>query len=196
MAIKLHTIIASTRPGRIGPAVATWFNDVARRHGAFDASLVDLADFRLPVFDEPEHPMKQAYRHEHTRKWAASVNAADAFVFVTPEYNYTMPPSLLNALSYLSKEWNYKPAGFVSYGGVSGGLRSAQTARQLVTTMKMMPIPEGVALPTVFAQLGEKGAFSPNDLNAAGAKAMLDEIAKWAGALKPLRQQAPLRLAS
>ncbi|MET0605283.1 MAG: NAD(P)H-dependent oxidoreductase [Beijerinckiaceae bacterium] len=196
MSIKLHTIIGSTRPGRVGPAVAKWFNDLAAQRGDFDARLVDLAEFKLPIFDEPEHPMKQNYRHDHTKKWAASVAAADAFVFVTPEYNYTMPASLSNALSYLSKEWNYKPAGFVSYGGVSGGLRAAQTARQLVTTMKMMPVPEGVAVPNVFGQLDATGAFKPNDLNVAAAKAMLDEIAKWAGALKPLRQPASLRLAS
>ncbi len=196
MALKLHTIVASTRPGRIGPAVGQRVNDVAARNGAFDATLIDLADFNLPVFDEPDHPMKQAYQHEHTKRWAASVAAADAFVFVTPEYNFTLPPSLSNALAYLSKEWNYKPAGFVSYGGVSGGLRAAQMARLLVTTMKMMPVPEGVALPNVFGQLDEAGKFTPNDLNAAGAKAMLDETAKWASALKPLRQPAPLALAS
>lgn len=191
MSFRLHTIIASTRPGRIGPSVARWFHETAAAHGAFEASLVDLADFGLPLFDEPEHPMRQNYRHAHTKAWAASVGAADAFVFVTPEYNYTLPPSLANALSFLSKEWNYKPAGFVSYGGVSGGLRAAQTARLLATTLKMMPVPEGVAIPNVFAQLDEAGVFTPNDLNRLAATGMLDEMAKWAGALKPLRQPAP-----
>ena len=149
MSLKLHTIIASTRPGRIGPSVARWFNDFAAKNSKFDATLVDLADFRLPIFDEPEHPMRQNYKHEHTKKWAASVAAADAVVFVTPEYNYMPPPSLVNAISFLSKEWNYKPAGFVSYGGVSGGLRAAQQARLLASTVKMMPIPEGVPIPMV-----------------------------------------------
>lgn len=196
MSLKLHTIIASTRPGRVGPSVARWFNDFAGKHGAFDASLVDLADFKLPIFDEPDHPVRQNYQHEHTKRWAASVAAADAVVFVTPEYNYTPPPSLLNALSYLSKEWNYKPAGFVSYGGVSGGLRAVQATRLIVTTTKMMPVPEGVPIPNVFGQLDENKNFKSNELIDASAKAMLDEMARWANALTPLRRPQPLSVAA
>ncbi|MDF2688137.1 MAG: NADPH-dependent reductase, partial [Microvirga sp.] len=141
---KLHIIIASTRPGRVGPGIAQWFSEYVAEHGRFEPVLVDLAEFNLPLFDEPEHPMKQNYHHAPTQPWAESVSAADAFVFVTPEYNYAPPPALVNALNYLSREWNYAPAGFVSYGGISGGLRSVQVAKQIVTTLKMMPIPEGV----------------------------------------------------
>ena len=75
MALKLQTIITSTRPGRAGPAVANWFHEGAKAHGKFDAQLVDLADFNLPLYDEPQHPMRRQYEHEHTRKWSASVNA-------------------------------------------------------------------------------------------------------------------------
>ena len=87
---------------------------------------------------------------------------ADAFVFVTPEYNYAPPPALVNALNYLSREWNYAPVGFVSYGGISGGLRSVQVAKQIVTTLKMMPIPEGVPMPMVFQNLDEAASSSPS----------------------------------
>ena len=107
-------------------------------------NLIDLADFNLPVYDEPLHPRLQKYEHAHTRAWSESVNAADAYVFVTPEYNFSAPPSsLVNALNFVYKEWNYKPAAFVSYGGVSGGLRSVQMAKQIVTALKMMPMTEG-----------------------------------------------------
>lgn len=78
MTLKLHIIICSTLPGRVGPSIARWFHEFAVRHGKFEAVLVDLADFNLQVFDEPEHPALQHYCHEHTKKWAASVNAADA----------------------------------------------------------------------------------------------------------------------
>ena len=114
MAPRLHTIIASTRPGRVGPVIAHWFHEFAKAHGKFDAHLVDLADFNLPVYDEPQHPSRRDYQHEHTKKWSESVKAADAFVFVTPEYNYTLPPSLSNALDYVFWEWQYTPVGFVS----------------------------------------------------------------------------------
>jgi NAD(P)H-dependent FMN reductase len=187
MTLKLHTIIVSTRPGRVGPSVANWFHDFAAKHGKFDASLVDLADFALPVYDEPNHPVMQKYVHEHTKKWAASVAAADAYVFVTPEYNFNPPPSFVNALNYVYKEWNYKPAGFVSYGGVSGGLRATQMAKQLVTTLKMMPMYEGVMVPMVAKMLDDNRNFASNELIDKSASAMLDELFKWASALKPMR---------
>jgi len=188
MSLKLQTIIASTRPGRQGPVIGQWFHEAAKAHGNFDASLVDLADFNLPVYDEPHHPMRRQYEHEHTKKWSASVNAADAYVFVIPEYNYMPPPAFSNALDYVFWEWQYKPVGFVSYGGVSGGLRAAQVARSHVSTLKMMPIPEGVALPSVFAQIKD-GKFEANELNLQGVAATLNELHKWSEALAPLREQ-------
>lgn len=187
MSLKLHIIICSTRPGRVGPAVAHWFHDFARQHGGFDAELVDLADFNLPVYDEPAHPRMQQYQHEHTKRWGKSVAAADAYVFVTPEYNYSPPPSLVNALDFVYREWNYKPCGFVSYGGVSGGLRATQMARLHVTTLKMMPMMEGVTVPMVASHIDDSGVFGSNELIDVSAKTMLDELLRWAEALRPMR---------
>ena len=130
------------------------------QHGQFEALLIDIADFHLPVYDEPEHPIHQNYRHEHTRRWAASVNAADAYVFVTPEYNHGPPPPLLNALDYVYKEWNYKPAGIVSYGGISGGVRAAQMEKLTLTTLKMMPMFEAVAIQNVSGYFDDQENFS------------------------------------
>src|SRR3546814_275270 len=84
--MRLNIIITSTRPGRVGPAVGRWFHAFAQSEGSFDARLVDLADFALPVYDEPHHPRLGKYQHEHTRRWSESVAAADAFALVTPEY--------------------------------------------------------------------------------------------------------------
>lgn len=188
MALVLHTIICSTRPGRVGPAVARWFHAFAGQHGKFDAKLVDLAEFNLPVYDEPVHPAMQKYEHAHTKRWSESVAAADAYVFVTPEYNYGPPPPFVNALNYVYREWNYKPCGFVSYGGVSGGLRAVQLEKQLVTTLKMMPMFEGVAVPMVGTMLDDaKTTFSSNELIDKSAQTLLDELLKWATALKPMR---------
>lgn len=190
MPLKLHVIIASTRPSRKGPAVARWFEGVAKAGGQFDAALVDIASFDLPVFDEPEHPAARRYQHAHTKRWSESVAAADAFVFVLPEYNYFPPSSLVNALDYLVAEWAYKPAGLVSYGGVSGGLRAAQALKLLLTGLKMMPIPEGVAIPNFGQHLGEDGAFRSNELIDKSAATMLGELLRWAEALRPMRAQA------
>ena len=185
--MKLHTITCSTRPGRIGPSIARWFHTLANDHGAFASELVDLADFRLPVYDEANHPRMQKYEHEHTKAWSASVSKADAFVFVIPEYNFCPPPSFVNALNYVYKEWNYKPCGFVSYGGVSGGLRSAQTAKQLVTTLKMMPMVEGVMVQTPWESLDDQRRFLANEHHKESGNAMLTEMAKWSKALLSLR---------
>ena len=112
--------------------------------------------------------------------------AADAFLFVTPEYNYSMPPALLNALDYLFREWAYKPAAFVSYGGQSGGMRSVQSAKPVLTSLKIMPLPEAVAIPFM-SKFIKDGRFEADESQAKAGVAMLDELHKWAGALAPLR---------
>jgi NAD(P)H-dependent FMN reductase len=183
---KLQVIVASTRPGRIGLPVAQWFFSQAQKHGKFDVTLVDLKEINLPAMDEPKHPRLRQYEHEHTRAWSALVKQADAFVFVTPEYNFSTPPALLNAFHYLYVEWNYKPATFVSYGGVSGGLRSVQMTKGTVSALKMVPIVEAVTLPFASNQLKD-GAFHATDANDAAVKTVLDELLRWSDALKVLR---------
>lgn len=187
MALRLHTLICSTRPTRVGPSVARWFQDVAEKEGSFDAHLVDLKDFDLPVFDEPKHPRFAEYEHDHTKRWSESVAAADAFVFVSPEYNYGPTPALLNAVTYLAKEWAYKPVGFTSYGGLSGGLRGVQSIKAILTTLRMVPVMEGVAVPNVATMIGEDKVFKPTEMMEKGAVAMLKELHRVSDALKVLR---------
>jgi NAD(P)H-dependent FMN reductase len=186
----LHIVICSTRPGRVGPAIAQWAQQAALRNDKFAPQLVDLASFNLPVFDEPEHPRLQKYQHAHTRAWSASVNAADAFVFVLPEYNFGPPSALLNAMNYLVREWHYKPAAFVSYGGLSGGVRAVQVTKQLLTTLKVMPMLEAVAIPNVDQHLDAEKTFAPNDFHVNSAEVMFDELYRWTQAMKPMRAAA------
>src|SRR3954467_4525184 len=145
--LKLQVLIASTRPGRVGGKIGAWAFEAAKKHGKFDVELVDLVEVNLPIFDEPKHPRLRQYEHEHTKRWSAIVERADAFVFVTPEYNFGPPPSLLNAMDFLYVEWNYKPVAFVSYGGMSGGVRAVQVAKNTATTLKMAPLYEAVNIP-------------------------------------------------
>lgn len=185
--MKLHIVIASTREERIGPRVAEWFMERAKEHGGFELRLVDLKEVNLPLLDEPHHPRLRQYQHAHTKAWSAIVEAADAFVFVLPEYNYGMPPAFLNALDYVYAEWNYKPAGFVSYGGASGGMRSASMARQMLPPVRMMPLPEAVAIPFFRNFMDAEGRFNGDETQAKSAAVMLDELVRWATALAPLR---------
>lgn len=186
--MKLNVILVSTRPGRNGKPVADWFFDYAKAHkGAFDeVVLTDLAEVNLPLYDEPNHPKMQKYEHEHTKVWSEIVAGSDAFVFVLPEYNFTAPPGFVNAIDYLWNEWAYKPASFVSYGGVSGGLRSVQTAKTLLTTVNVMPIPEQVVIPMVFGHIAD-GKFTPEKPHVDSADQTIEALAKWAAALKTLR---------
>jgi NAD(P)H-dependent FMN reductase len=180
-------IIASTRPQRVGLPVATWFVEHAKADGRFDIEIADLKEIDLPAIDEPNHPRLQNYEHEHTKRWSARVRAADAFVFVTPEYNYGLAPALVNALDYLFVEWAYKPAGYVSYGGVSGGTRSVQMSKLVVTSLKIMPLPEAVTIPFVAKHVDPSGVFKPEGGMIRAATVMLDELHRWTEALKPLR---------
>ncbi|MGH9467415.1 MAG: NADPH-dependent FMN reductase [Terriglobales bacterium] len=159
---RLHVIVCSTRAGRVGISVARWFHGFAQQYGKFEVESADLTSFSLPVYDEPVHPARQDYRHEHTERWSAGVAAADAYIFAMPEYGYSPPPSLVNALDCVCREWNYKPCGFVSYGGVSGGLRAAQAVKMQVTTLKMMQMVEGATVPMVAGHVNGEGRFQFN----------------------------------
>ena len=186
----LQIIIASTRPGRVGLPVAQWVHERALAHGGFDVELVDLAEVALPFLDEPNHPRLRDYQHQHTKDWSARVDGADAFAFVMPEYNYGFNAPLKNAIDFLHHEWRYKPVGFVSYGGVAAGTRAVQMAKQVVTTLRMTPVFEAVSIPFVRQFLDEEELLQPNEVMEQAVVAMLDELARVEGALRPLRQAA------
>jgi NAD(P)H-dependent FMN reductase len=126
---RLGVILASVRERRAGAPVSQWFMEQAQRHGRFDVELLDLKVIDLPLLSEPNHPRSGKYTQNKTKAWSATIAELDAFVAVTPEYNYNSPPALINALDHLFNEWNYKAAGMVSYGGISGGLRAAHRRR-------------------------------------------------------------------
>jgi NAD(P)H-dependent FMN reductase len=187
---KLMIITASTRDGRKGPIVARWIEAEARRDADWEVVPVDLKTLALPMLDEPEHPRLRHYHYEHTKRWSAMVEAADAFIAVTPEYNFSAPPALINAFDYLAHEWAYKPLAFVSYGGVSGGTRSVQMLKQIATSLKLVPVLEAVNVPFFAQFIDGDGRFQPNEQTVKGAAGMLAELKKWTGALKSMRGPA------
>jgi NAD(P)H-dependent FMN reductase len=186
----LQIIIASTRPGRVGLPVAQWFRRFAERQDAFEVELVDLAEVDLPLFDEPNHPIARQYTHPRTIAWAETVGRADAFVIVHPEYNHSYNAAIKNALDFLHVEWNYKPVGFVSYGGVSAGVRAMTALKPVVAALRMTPTVEAVNIPFVGQFIDDEGRFVPNEQLETGAAGMLAELAKLEGALHQLRAPA------
>jgi len=184
----LQIVVGSTRPGRVGLPVAEWFRRLAVHHDAFTVELVDLADVGLPFLDEPELPRFGRYVHQHTRDWSATISRADAFVFVTPEYNHGPSAALKNALDFLHTEWHYKPLGFVSYGGIAAGARAVQIVKQFVLPLKMTPLFETVAIPLVEQFLDEERCFRGSAVLEAAAATMLSELHRLSEALRPLRR--------
>lgn len=182
----LTTVVASTRPGRVGPAFGAWFADRARAHGAFEVEEVDLAEVGLPFLDEPEHPRARRYVHDHTKAWSATVSRADALVFVTPEYNHGYNAVLKNAVDFLHHEWADKAAGFVSYsGGVAAGTRAVQQLKPVLTCLRMTCVYEAVAIPFCHGHLGDDGRVRPAEVLDTAAAAMLDELARVTALLRP-----------
>jgi NAD(P)H-dependent FMN reductase len=185
----LQVIVGSTRPGRVGRAVAEWFCEQAVSRDHFRVELVDLAEIDLPLFDEPGHPRLGRYEHEHTRRWSETVARADAFAFVIPEYNHGINAAIKNAIDYLYAEWLHKPAGIVSYGGISGGLRAAEMIRPILSGLKVVPMVESVIIPFIRNHI-DGGRFHSTESIDRSARSMLDELVRWTEAMGPLREDA------
>ncbi len=151
--------------------------------------MVDLAELALPPLDEPKHPRLRQYTHVHTREWSEQVEAADAFVFVTPEYNHGYPASLKLAIDYLHNEWRHKPVGFVSYGGVAAGTRSVEQLQQVVGALRMTPVIEQVNIPFYQQFIDDDGVLGANEVMEQAADAMLDQLLHLEEALRPLRDE-------
>lgn len=187
--LQLKVILGSTRPGRKGAPVAEWFMGIAKQHTEFNTELLDLAKINLPFLDEPEHPRFKRYQHQHTKDWSAIIDSADAIVIVTPEYNYGYPATVKNALDFIYQEWNNKPVGFVSYGGIAAGTRSAQMLKQVANALKMVALADNVNIPFIARHVEDNGRFITDENIDKSANNMLKELYKWAVALKPMREQ-------
>ena len=185
--MNLLVIVGSTRPGRAGLPISQWFAEQAQSRADVQVTVADLAELNLPLLDEPNHPRLRQYLNRHTKEWSAIVDAADAIVFVTPEYNHSYPAALKNAIDYLHQEWQYKPVGFVSYGGVSAGTRAVAALKPVVSVLKMVPVAENVNIP-FHTQFIDDGVVEPNETMTQAADAMVDELVRVAAALRPLRE--------
>jgi NAD(P)H-dependent FMN reductase len=184
---RLMIVIGSVRPGRVGLPVAEWVAATAREHGGFDdIDVVDLLELALPWMDEPNHPRLRQYTRPHTFAWSERVDAADAVIFVTPEYNYSYSPALKNAIDYLNGEWWRKPYGMVSYGGVSAGTRGAAALSIPLTALGMVRVGANVEINFPGASVAD-GVYTPGEKEAAILKRELDELSELAPALHALR---------
>lgn len=182
---KIAIIIGSTRPGRNGEAVSRWVYDIANKRTDAEFEIVDIADFHLPLLDEPMPPSMGQYTNDHTKNWSAKINSFDGYVFVTPEYNHATSGALKNAIDYLYNEWNNKAAGFVGYGS-AGGTRAVEGLRLIMAELQVADVRAQVGL-SLFTDFENFSVFKPADHQVDSVNAMLDQVIAWSGALKPLR---------
>lgn len=185
---NLKIITSTVRPGRKGPVVAAWITELAKQNANFNVELLDLAEINLPMMNEPNHPVLKKYEHEHTKWWSAKIDEADAFIFVTAEYDYNYPAPLRNALEYLSQEWGYKPAGIVSYGGVSGGTRASNNLKADLSTFKVVPLVEAVNFPFFQQYINDQNEFEANETSHKAADNMLKQLVRWTKGLKSIKE--------
>lgn len=194
---KIGIVIGTTRAARFGDRPARWIHHIAAEREDMTTEIVDLRDYPMPFFDEAASSAWVPSTNEVARRWQSKINEFDGFVFVTAEYNHSVPAVLKNALDYAYSEWNRKPAAFVGYGSV-GAARAVEHLRGIVVELQMVPVRTGVHIQGGdFMAVWQQGKgieelpYLPKN-----ARDMLDQLAWWAIALKNAREAKPVAAAA
>jgi NAD(P)H-dependent FMN reductase len=153
--------MGSVRAGRLNPQIAAWVIEIAKSVSDLNYELIDLAEWPLPMHDEPGIPQTRVYNQPHTISWSEKIAAADAFLFVTPQYNWGYPAPLKNAIDHLYHEWKGKPAVIVTYGGHGGGKCAAQLL-QVIEAIGMRTVPTMPAI-TLTREMVMGGPCNPEN---------------------------------
>lgn len=187
----ISVIVGSTRPRRLSEKVAAWIFKELSQISDVRPKMLDLRDFELPFFDQvlpPAMPGRPPYSHPEVTRWTAEISQSDGFIFVTPEYNFSVPAVLKNSIEWVYPEWNRKAAAFVSYGG-AGGSRAVQQLRLIASDLQLAQVRTAVHLPLSIVEAHHHGRdvaealkdFSPR------ARAMLEDLLWWTRALSTAR---------
>lgn len=183
--LRLAVIIGSNREGRFGPTVAGWFAEQARQYDDLEVDVIDLAEIPLPtVIDFGAAP------DAHVSELAERLETADAYVVVTPEYNHSFPAALKNAIDLYREQWRAKPVGFVSYGGMGGGLRAVEQLRLVFAELHTVTVRDSVSFHNAWDRFDADGRPVDEGCNGA-AKGMLNQLTWWARALRNAKTAEP-----
>ncbi|MGK4580531.1 NADPH-dependent FMN reductase [Kitasatospora sp. HPMI-4] len=186
--LRLAVILGSTREGRFGPTVADWFVRQAQRRSELDVDFIDLAEHPLPAV------MSRTPSAEDKELLAAvspRLAEADAFVVITPEYNHSFPAPLKHAIDWHYTQWQAKPVGFVSYGGLGGGLRAVEQLRLVFAELHATTVRDSVSFHSVWSCFDEQGELVDGTVAEGAAKGMLDQLIWWGLALRQARADRP-----
>jgi NAD(P)H-dependent FMN reductase len=194
--MKLQIIIGTTRPNRTTPWLAKWIASEAKHIDGIEPELVDLADYPMPFLDEPMSPRYNADRHPNAQaqRWMDKIAEGDAYIFVTPEYNHSIPGVLKNAIDYLTFEMVRKPATVASHGTV-GGARATMHLKEILSESKAAIIPTQLAMPHMSDNIDENGNLSDEQKTlsygpATLLKNLLEELKWYSDALAAARQKS------
>lgn len=185
--LRLAVILGSDREGRFGPVVADWFVARAREHGGFTVDVVDPAGIPLPATLE----VPGTSDHPQITGLAERLAAADAFVVVTPEYNHSFPAALKHTVDLFRDEWRAKPVGFVSYGGMGGGLRAVEQLRLVFAELHAVSMRDSISFHMAWERFDESGTPVDAESCARAAKGMLDQLDWWGRTLHEARAVRP-----
>jgi NAD(P)H-dependent FMN reductase len=186
---KILVLTGSIRPGRFNIQPATWITQLGQARDDLTLELIDLKELNLPFLDEPIPPSQHKYSQDHTFAWSKTINAADGFIFVTPEYNHGISPVLKNAVDYLFSEWHFKPIAFISYGSLAGGARAVEHWRGISAELKMYDLREQIMLPDYCDHTNEQGEYQFTETHEKLATALLDSLVFWARIMTQARAE-------
>ncbi|MFE3325015.1 NADPH-dependent FMN reductase [Streptomyces sp. NPDC059176] len=186
--LRLAVVIGSNREGRFGPVIADWFLSRLAGRDDFTVDVVDLADIDLPSAPSPTPDDRIAAELSGVSPRLA---AADAFVVVTPEYNHSFPAALKALVDWHYTEWRAKPVGFVSYGGISGGLRAVEQLRQVFAELHAVTVRDGISFHNAADHFDAEGRHTAPSGADAAAKTLLDQLAWWGSVLRDARRVRP-----
>lgn len=173
--MKIGIIIGSIREDRLGAGVASWVLEGAQAHGGAQFEIVDLKSFDLPLLSGPTVPgaANKQYDDERVTRWSKTIDSYDAFIFVTPEYNHSVPGAFKNAFDSLGSEWFAKPVAFVSYGA-DNGVRAVEHWRQIVANMNMWGVRQQVSF-SLFTEFAASD-LTPEERRAGELTTLLDQL--------------------
>ncbi|MGP4008373.1 NADPH-dependent FMN reductase [Streptomyces sp. 4N124] len=189
--LRLAVIVGSVREGRRGPAVADWFRTTAESYDGLELDVIDLADVPLPLVmpDWGGTPSEEAVAA--LADVTPRITAADAFVVVTAEYNHSFPAALKNFIDWHYEQWRAKPVGFVSYGGLGGGLRAVEQLRLVFAELHAVTVRDSVSLHWPWSGLAEDGTPLDAAVCEGAAKGMIGQLDWWGRVLREARATRP-----
>lgn len=187
--VKIGIITGSTRPVRLNGQVAEYILQKAKNMNIEGAEfeIVDIKDYDLPMFNQATPPgmaNKQYESPEHTR-WSEKIDSLDGFIFITPEYNNSITPSLKNALDYLASEWGNKAAGIVGYGSTLG-VAASLSLRTILANFNIATVGPFGAF-NLFTDFQEMATFRPSEVHNATMQAVIETTVNWSKGLKSVR---------